>query len=127
MAFTGQVLYNPVSGERFVFHTTAVDSAGRLLEFEVVVEPHGRVPGLGERYRRYHQIPGESATGQPGDASHWVPPSRHPGPVRPGAGRASGTHPSPARPGSSRPIPARPGAAALTARQRAAGIGGKSE
>ena len=45
MAFSGQVLHNPVSGERFVFHTTAGDSAGRLLEFDLVVEPHGRVPG----------------------------------------------------------------------------------
>lgn len=45
MAFSGQVLCNPVSGERFVFHTTADDSAGELLEFDLVVEPHGRVPG----------------------------------------------------------------------------------
>ena len=45
MAFGGQVLHNPVSGERFVFHTTAGDNAGRLLEFDLVVEPHGRVPG----------------------------------------------------------------------------------
>jgi quercetin dioxygenase-like cupin family protein len=45
MAFSGQVLSNPVSGERFVFHTTAGDSAGELLEFDLVVEPHGRVPG----------------------------------------------------------------------------------
>lgn len=45
MAFSGQVLYNPDSGERFVFHTTAGDSAGELLEFDLVVEPRGRVPG----------------------------------------------------------------------------------
>jgi mannose-6-phosphate isomerase-like protein (cupin superfamily) len=45
MALRGQVLYNPVSGERFVFHTTAGDSAGKLLEFDLVVEPDGRVPG----------------------------------------------------------------------------------
>jgi quercetin dioxygenase-like cupin family protein len=45
MVFSGQVLCNPVSGERFVFHTTAGDSAGELLEFDLVVEPHGRVPG----------------------------------------------------------------------------------
>jgi quercetin dioxygenase-like cupin family protein len=45
MAYSGQVLYNPVSGERFVFHTTAGDSAGELLEFDAVVEPHGQVPG----------------------------------------------------------------------------------
>jgi quercetin dioxygenase-like cupin family protein len=45
MAFSGQVLYNPISGEKFVFHTTADDSDGRLLEFDLTVEPHGRVPG----------------------------------------------------------------------------------
>jgi quercetin dioxygenase-like cupin family protein len=45
MAFSGQVLHNPVSGERFIFHTTASESGGELLEFDLVVEPHGRVPG----------------------------------------------------------------------------------
>jgi len=45
MAFRGQVLVNPVSGERFVFHTTADESRGELLEFDTVIEPHGRVPG----------------------------------------------------------------------------------
>jgi quercetin dioxygenase-like cupin family protein len=45
MAFRGQVLINQISGERFVFHTTAADSGGELLEFDTVVEPYGRVPG----------------------------------------------------------------------------------
>jgi quercetin dioxygenase-like cupin family protein len=45
MASSGQVLCNPVSGERFVFHTTAGESGGQLLEFDLVVQPHGRVPG----------------------------------------------------------------------------------
>ena len=45
MAFSGQVIDNPDSGERFVFHTTADDSAGKLLEFDMVLDPHGRVPG----------------------------------------------------------------------------------
>jgi quercetin dioxygenase-like cupin family protein len=45
MAYTGQVLDNPVSGERFIFHTTAADSDGALLVFDLVVDPHGRVPG----------------------------------------------------------------------------------
>lgn len=45
MGYRGQVLTNPVTGERFVFHATADDTAGQLLEFDLVVEPHGRVPG----------------------------------------------------------------------------------
>jgi quercetin dioxygenase-like cupin family protein len=45
MAFSGQVLDNPVSGERFIFHRTAHDTAGELLTFDMVVDPHGRVPG----------------------------------------------------------------------------------
>src|SRR5260370_10383872 len=44
MVFSGQVLVNPLSGERFACHTTAGDSAGELLTFDLVVEPHGRVP-----------------------------------------------------------------------------------
>src|SRR5262249_12944867 len=45
MGYRGQVLTNPVTGERFVFHATSDDTGGKLLEFDLVVEPHGRVPG----------------------------------------------------------------------------------
>lgn len=45
MVLSGQVLVNPLSGERFVFPTTAGGSAGELLTFDLVVEPRGRVPG----------------------------------------------------------------------------------
>jgi quercetin dioxygenase-like cupin family protein len=45
MAFSGQVLDNPISGERFIFQQTADDTAGRLLAFELTVTPDGRVPG----------------------------------------------------------------------------------
>jgi quercetin dioxygenase-like cupin family protein len=45
MAFSGQILDNPISGERFVFHTTADDSAGALLAFDLVLDPNGQVPG----------------------------------------------------------------------------------
>jgi len=45
MAFSGQVLDNPVSGERFIFRRSADDTAGELLTFDMVVDPHGRVPG----------------------------------------------------------------------------------
>ena len=45
MAFSGQILDNPISKERFVFHTTADDSAGALLAFDLVLDPDGQVPG----------------------------------------------------------------------------------
>jgi quercetin dioxygenase-like cupin family protein len=45
MAFSGQVLDNPIGGERFIFHQTADDTAGALLAFDLVVSPDGRVPG----------------------------------------------------------------------------------
>jgi quercetin dioxygenase-like cupin family protein len=45
MAFSGQVLDNPISGERFIFQQTAGDTNGRLLAFDLVLTPHGRVPG----------------------------------------------------------------------------------
>jgi quercetin dioxygenase-like cupin family protein len=45
MAFTGQVLDNPISGERFVFHQTASDTGGQLLAFDLLLTPDGRVPG----------------------------------------------------------------------------------
>jgi len=45
MAFPGQVLDNPVSGERFIFSQTAADTGGELLAVEFVVAPDGHVPG----------------------------------------------------------------------------------
>jgi mannose-6-phosphate isomerase-like protein (cupin superfamily) len=45
MAYRGQILENPVSGERFVFHLTAGDTGGEVLGFELEVAPDGHVPG----------------------------------------------------------------------------------
>ncbi|HZD75137.1 MAG TPA: cupin domain-containing protein, partial [Actinomycetota bacterium] len=45
MAFSGQVLDNPISKERFIFQQTSGDTAGELLAFDLVVDPDGRVPG----------------------------------------------------------------------------------
>jgi hypothetical protein len=45
MAYSGQILDNPVSGERFVFHLTAGDTGGEVLAFELEVAPNGHVPG----------------------------------------------------------------------------------
>jgi quercetin dioxygenase-like cupin family protein len=45
MAFTGQTISNPVSGERITFLQTARDTGGELLEFELELTPDGHVPG----------------------------------------------------------------------------------
>jgi quercetin dioxygenase-like cupin family protein len=44
MAHAGQVIENPVSGERFTFLRTAADTNGELLQFELVLRPGGRIP-----------------------------------------------------------------------------------
>jgi quercetin dioxygenase-like cupin family protein len=45
MAIAGQVLDNPVSGERFIFSATAASTGGELVAVEFIVAPDGRVPG----------------------------------------------------------------------------------
>lgn len=45
MAYAGQILENPASGERFVFRKTAADTDGELLEFDLYLAPDGQVPG----------------------------------------------------------------------------------
>jgi quercetin dioxygenase-like cupin family protein len=45
MAYAGQILDNPVSGERIVFRKTAADTGGELLEFDLELAPDGQVPG----------------------------------------------------------------------------------
>ncbi len=61
MAFRGQRLYNPVSGERIRFLRTAAESAGELLEFELELSPDGHVPGAHvhpEQEERFHVLEG---------------------------------------------------------------------
>ena len=45
MAYTGQIIENPVSGERIEFLRTASDTDGELLEIELTLAADGRVPG----------------------------------------------------------------------------------
>jgi mannose-6-phosphate isomerase-like protein (cupin superfamily) len=45
MAFSGEVLVNPISGERFTFRKTAADTNGELLAFDLELSSDGRVPG----------------------------------------------------------------------------------
>jgi quercetin dioxygenase-like cupin family protein len=46
MAYAGQTIENPVSGERITFRKTAADTAGELLEFDIELTPDGAVPGM---------------------------------------------------------------------------------
>jgi quercetin dioxygenase-like cupin family protein len=61
MARTGQIIHNPVSGERIEFLRTAADTGGELLEFELELTPDGRVPGAHvhpEQEERFHVLEG---------------------------------------------------------------------
>lgn len=44
MAHQGDVIENPVTGERIVFRQTSADTNGELLQFELFLKPHGFVP-----------------------------------------------------------------------------------
>ncbi len=45
MAYAGQVLDNPITGERIIFRQTAADSDGELLAIDLFLAPDGHVPG----------------------------------------------------------------------------------
>jgi quercetin dioxygenase-like cupin family protein len=45
MAYAGQTLDNPISGERITFRKTAGETGGELLEFDLELAPDGHVPG----------------------------------------------------------------------------------
>jgi mannose-6-phosphate isomerase-like protein (cupin superfamily) len=46
MAYAGQVIENPLSGERLTFRKTAADTDGELLEIDLELSPDGHVPGM---------------------------------------------------------------------------------
>ena len=61
MAYTGQTIENPISGERITFTQTAADTGGELLEFELELSSDGRVPGAHvhpEQEERFHVLEG---------------------------------------------------------------------
>jgi quercetin dioxygenase-like cupin family protein len=61
MAHAGQIIQNPVSGERIEFLRTSADTGGELLEFELELSPEGRVPGAHvhpEQEERFHVLEG---------------------------------------------------------------------
>jgi quercetin dioxygenase-like cupin family protein len=45
MAYAGQILDNPITGERIIFRQTAADTDGELLAIDLVLAPDGHVPG----------------------------------------------------------------------------------
>jgi quercetin dioxygenase-like cupin family protein len=62
MAYTGQTIENPVSGERITFLQTAADTAGERLEFGLELAADGHVPGAHvhpEQEERFHVLEGE--------------------------------------------------------------------
>ena len=61
MAYTGQTIQNPVTGERITFTRTAADTDGALLEFELELTADGKVPGAHvhpEQEERFHVLEG---------------------------------------------------------------------
>ena len=46
MAYAGQTITNPVSGERITFRHTSADTGGEYLEIDVELTPDGAVPGM---------------------------------------------------------------------------------
>jgi quercetin dioxygenase-like cupin family protein len=61
VAQAGQIIQNPVSGERIEFLRTSADTDGELLEFELELAPDGRVPGAHvhpEQEERFHVLEG---------------------------------------------------------------------
>ena len=45
MAYAGQILDNPITGERIIFRKTAADTGGELLAIDLILAPDGHVPG----------------------------------------------------------------------------------
>jgi mannose-6-phosphate isomerase-like protein (cupin superfamily) len=79
VASAGQVLENPVTGERVVFRQTAAETGGESLEYELVFRPQGFLarehlhPGQSERHevlsgRLGLHMDGEGRVLEPGDA-----------------------------------------------------------
>jgi mannose-6-phosphate isomerase-like protein (cupin superfamily) len=88
MAHTGQMIENPVSGERITFRKTAADTDGELLAFELELSPDGHVPGMHvhpiqeERFEvvagtMRFRMGGKKVTAGPGDVVVVPPGVRH--------------------------------------------------
>jgi mannose-6-phosphate isomerase-like protein (cupin superfamily) len=61
MAYAGQIIDNPVSGEQIVVKKAAADTDGEYLEIELRLAPDGKVPGMHvhpEQEERFEVIEG---------------------------------------------------------------------
>src|SRR5919106_1376811 len=64
MAYAGQKIENPISGEKITFIQTAADTDGELLEIELELSPDGAVPGAHvhpEQEERFEVLEGTMA------------------------------------------------------------------
>ena len=64
MAYAGQIIDNPQSGERIIFKRTAADTNGEYLEIELQLAPDGKVPGMHvhpEQEERFEVLAGRMA------------------------------------------------------------------
>ncbi|MEX0800808.1 MAG: cupin domain-containing protein [Dehalococcoidia bacterium] len=62
MAQAGDTIENPVTGERIVFRQTAADTSGELLEFDLVLQPHGFIPAEHVHARQEERVQVESGS-----------------------------------------------------------------
>ena len=46
MAYAGQMVENPVTGERIVFRQTSADTGGELVAIDLALPVGGHVPGV---------------------------------------------------------------------------------
>lgn len=61
MAYAGQIIDNPITGERIEFTQCAADTDGELLAFELTLDPDGHVPGAhihAEQEERFEVVSG---------------------------------------------------------------------
>jgi len=88
MANAGQVIENPVSGERITFRETAADTGGEVLKIDLDLSPDGHVPGMHvhpiqeERFEvtrgaMRFKLGGKKVIARPGDVVVVPPGVRH--------------------------------------------------
>jgi mannose-6-phosphate isomerase-like protein (cupin superfamily) len=88
MAYAGQTIENPISGERITFTQTAADTDGELLAFEMTLSADGHVPGAHvhpEQEERFEvvsgtmkfRLGGKKVVAGPGDVVVVPPGARH--------------------------------------------------